>query len=490
MIFFANGSAYKLKKAVRFPYLDYTTADRRRAMCEAEVRINRRTAPGIYRRVVAVTREADGGFALDGAGAPVDWLVEMARFDEAALFDAMAERGALGRPLLEELADAIAGFHRAAERRLTAGGAAAVAALIENNAQSFAGCAPGALDVGAIGRLLTGWRAQLDDQRTLVEERQARGRVRHCHGDLHLGNIVLHEGRPTLFDAIEFNDAFADIDVLYDLAFLLMDLAHRGHGPQANVVFNRYLDASGGEEPGDGLALLPLFISLRAGIRAHVEAVAADSQADPEAGRRRLADARRYLDRACAALDLTPPRLVAIGGLSGSGKSSLARVLAPELCSAPGARVLRTDCIRKRLAQVPLDARLGSEGYTTAMTRRTYRALFEEAEAALAAGRAVIADGVFAAASERAALRDLADRLSVPFCGLWLEAPTEILEERVGARRGDVSDATADVVRMQQRVCTGAVEWDHVDAAGPAEETAQSARKILSGKPKRPQSHR
>ncbi len=349
--------AYKLKRAVRFPYLDYATSERRRLMCAAEVRINRRTAPAIYRGTIAVTRDDHGRFAFDGAGDPVDWLVEMVRFDETALFDAMAERGALTRPVLEDLADAIADFHHRAERKPEAGGSVAMAALIENNAQSFAvcfaACPDEALDPEAVECLLAGWRRQLDEQHTLLDQRRAGGHVRHCHGDLHLGNIVLYEGRPTLFDAIEFNDAFADIDILYDLAFLLMDLAHRAAPILPALAFNRYCDATG---DSSGLALLPLFVSLRAGIRAHVEAVGRRPSPIGARARRRFAGARRYLrprmrgpaaDSAAASSLSAGCREPASPASPGRWRRSCAE--------RPGARVVRTDCIRKRLAGVALD---------------------------------------------------------------------------------------------------------------------------------------
>lgn len=480
IIFIAGERAYKLKRAVRFPYLDFSTCERRRTCCEAEVRINRRTAPALYRGVVAVTSEAGGGLALNGAGVPVDWLVEMVRFDELALFNAMAERDALTRHLLEDLADEIAAFHREAEPRTKAGGSAAMAALIENNAQSFAACADDAFDRGEVARLLGGWSESLVQQRELFDQRRDAGRVRHCHGDLHLRNIVLHEGRPTLFDAIEFNDAFAEIDVLYDLAFLLMDLGFRGHNDLAGIVLNRYLDGSG---DGSGLAALPLFLSLRAGIRAHVEAAAARAHSKREEGRRLILVARRYLDQALAALSPPPPRLVAIGGLSGSGKSELARALAPDLGTTPAARVLRTDCIRKRLAGIPLSAVLEPSGYSRERTEQTYGALYAEAGRALGAGCAVIADGVFAAASERAAIAAVATRCGVPFTGLWLDAPTAILEMRVTSRQGDASDARAEVVRMQQGLDLGAIDWRRVDASGPAASTAAAARRLLEINP-------
>lgn len=477
IVFLAGDRAYKLKRAVRYPYLDFSTRERRRAFCGAEVRINRRTAPAIYRRVLAVTREPGGGLALDGAGEPVDWLVEMARFDDDALFAAIAERGGLSRAMMEDLADNIAAFHREAEPRPSAGGGAAMAAVVDNTALSLATTD---LDPATARRLVDRWRAAVAEVGPLLDRRREQGFVRHCHGDLHLRNIVLIDGRATLFDAIEFDDAFAEIDVLYDLAFLLMDLGSRGHDGLASLVLNRYLDNDG---DAAGLRALPLFLSLRAGIRALVDATAARAHSDAgEAGRLAHA-ARRYLARADAALNAVPPRLVAIGGLSGSGKSKLARTLAPRLGSGCGARVLRTDAIRKRLAGIPLTGRLGGEGYGRAMTQRTYRALCEQAEATLAAGCTVVADAVFAAPEERAAIRAVAARRGVPFTGLWLDAPAHVLEARVRERRGDVSDADAAVVRLQAGYALGDVDWDRIDSSGPVEATLAAAEERLSPAP-------
>lgn len=470
VVFIAADRAYKLKRAVRYPYLDFTTVERRRAFCEAEVRINRRTAPTIYRGVVPITRDAGGRLGVGGAGEPVDWLVEMARFDEGALFASMAERGLLTREIMEDLADHIAAFHRNAEPRPGAGGGAAMAAVIGNNAESLAATG---LDPGEVGRLIARWRASLAEVAQLLDGRREQGLVRHCHGDLHLRNIVLIDGRATLFDAIEFDDAFAEIDVLYDLGFLLMDLRYRGRADLASLVLNRYLDNTGG---GEGLAALPLFLSLRAGIRAIVDATAAQAHSDPSEARRLFEGAQRYLDWAAAALAPVPPRLIAVGGLSGSGKSKLARGLAPLLGNACGARVVRTDAIRKRLAGVPLTARLGAHGYSREMTERTYLGLYDEASAALAAGCTVIADAVFAAPGERAAIRALAARHGVPFTGLWLEAPTAVLAGRVDGRRGDVSDAGLAVVRMQAGYDIGEIDWARIDSSGSAEATLAAAR--------------
>lgn len=476
IVFIAGERAYKLKRAVRFPYLDFSTPARRRACCEAEVRINRRTAPAIYRGVLAVTREADGRLALGGSGDPVDWLVEMTCFAQDALLDKLAARDGLDRRLVEDLADRIAAFHRDAARTPTSGGGAAMAAVIDNNAASFAACGPGVFDAGAVERLVAGWREQVAACGALLDARRGGGFVRHCHGDLHLRNVVLWDGQPTLFDAIEFNDAFAEIDVLYDLAFLLMDLGDRGLSDLASIVFNRCLDNTG---DSGGLAALPLFVSLRAGIRAHVEAASARAQSQSDGVVPLIDAARRYLALALATLERVPPRLIAIGGLSGSGKSRLARALAPSLDHVPGARVVRSDCIRKRLAGVALGERLGPLGYGANMTAKTYRALGDEAAEALAAGRSVIADAVFASAREREAIGDVAARAGVPFVGLWLEAPPAALETRVAARRGNVSDATVEVVRMQLGFETGRIDWPKIDSSASPEATLAAARQSL-----------
>lgn len=478
IVFLAGPRAYKLKRAVVFPYLDFSTRERRHHFCLREVAINRRTAPELYLGVVPVTRQPAGDLALGGSGEPVDWLVVMERFDDDALFDRLAARGALTRRDVEALTEAVARFHAAAEVR-PGGGAAAVAACIENNTRAFAEVAPSRLDPSRVGRVLEGQRQALAALAARLDRRQAEGFVRQCHGDLHLRNVVRFRGRPLLFDAIEFNDSFAHIDVLYDVAFLVMDLEFRGLSLLASIALNRYLDATGDVMD---LGVLPLFLSMRASIRSHVTAAAATGRT--QAAEVLTAEARRYLDLASAYLEPPAPRLIAIGGLSGSGKSRLARTLAPELGRPLGARVIRTDTTRKRLAGVPFDARLDPAAYTPSESRRTYAAVLAEAEACLAAGLPAIVDGVFARAEERRAVREVAARASVPFLGLWLEAPAEALTARVEGRQDRVSDATAEVVRQQLRYDLGTIDWRRISSSGSPEATAAAARAAL-GLPQR-----
>jgi hypothetical protein len=480
-VFLAGTKAYKLKRAVVFSYLDFGTLERRRRFCEAEVAVNRRTAPEIYERVAGVTREADGRLALDGAGEPVEYVVVMRRFDDSLLFDRLAERGALDDALMLRLADEIVRFHEEAERRFESGGSGVMAEVVAQNAQDLARHAGTVLDGAAVTRFVAASQRALARVAALLEARRESGLVRRCHGDLHLRNICLYEGRPLLFDAIEFSESLASIDVLYDLAFLLMDLEHGGLRRLGNLVFNRYLAQSAGAETIGGLAALPLFLACRAAVRAHVGADAALNQRDAAEKSRLIGEAQAYLGLAGALIAPPGPRLVGVGGVSGTGKSTLARNLAPDLDPAPGALVLRSDTIRKRLWGIGEFERLPQEAYTPEVTARVYGTIAEAAEAALASGHSVIADAVHARAEERDRLERLAARFSVPFAGLWLEAPVGELERRVERRGPDASDATVAVLRRQLEMPLGDIAWRRIDAGGGPDATLSAARAALSG---------
>jgi aminoglycoside phosphotransferase family enzyme/predicted kinase len=411
-VFLAGERALKLKKAVRLPFLDFSTLEARRAACEAEVALNRQTAPGLYLGVVAVTRRADGSLALDGGGEAIDYLVAMRRFETEGLFDRMARRSALDRRLIEDSIEAVVRFHRGALVRADRGGSAGLTWTVDTNQLSMEAQVPAILPANGVARLAELSRAALARLAPLLDERRARGLVRRCHGDLHLGNICMFEGRPTLFDAIEFSEDIACIDVFYDIAFLLMDLDVHGARPLASIALNHALDLTGDYQ---AVAALPLFLSLRAGVRCHVAAtIAAAAQGDEAA--RRAAEAQAYLKAALDYLAPAPARLVAVGGLSGSGKSRMGRRLAP-LLAAPGAVVVRSDALRKQLTGVGLKDRLGPEGYTPEVTARTYRAMLDTCAMLLKAGHPVIADAVFAKPEQRADVEAVARAAGVPSTG-------------------------------------------------------------------------
>ena len=476
IVFLAGNRAYKLKRAVKFPYADFSTAELRRAACAAELRLNRRTAPQLYLEVRAIRRRPDGTIGWADEGEPLDWVVAMRRFDQDQLLENAAAAGGLTAPLMLALSAHLAEFHDGADIRRDQGGAA-MTALVETNIRCLREAGGAGFDPARIDRVEARLREEAARCRALLDRRRDEGKVRRCHGDLHLRNICLIDGRPVLFDAIEFSDEIATIDVLYDLAFLLMDLGHRGHRDFANLVLNRYLDLTGED---DGLAAMPLFLGLRAIIRAHVGITAArhgSAAGDPEAA---LAAARGYLDMAERALEPQPPRLVAIGGLSGSGKSSLALRLAPELGVPPGARVLRSDVLRKRRFGLEPETALPPEGYAEEVTALVYRDLCTGAAAALEAGYSAIIDAVALRPEERRAFADAARAAGVPFTGLWLDAPAETMRARIGARRGDASDATAEVLARQLSADPGALDWTRIDAGGDPDATLAGARRGLA----------
>ena len=472
-VFLAGERAWKLKRAVRFPYLDFSTAAKRRAALETELALNRRTAPDLYLAVHAVT-PAPGGFALDGPGAPVDWLLEMRRFPQEALLDAMARRDALTDALALDLAECIAAFHAEAPVERSPGAADAFVAMVRANQQA---AAPFGVVLGAdVASVFEAQVARAEDLRARIEARARRGRVRHGHGDLHLANIALIDGRPVPFDCLEFDARLATVDVLYDLAFLVMDLWARGRRHQANLVFNRYCDLTDDE---DGVPLMPLFVSVRASIKAHVLAARAERAGEDAAS---IAAARDYLRLARDALGEGAPGLVAIGGLSGSGKSSVARCVADGLGAVPGARILRSDVLRKRLAGRAPEERLPASAYTREAGAAVYRHIGALARDQLSAGAFVIADAMFARPDERAAIAAVAADARAPFAGLWLDVPEAVRLGRVSARGRDASDADAGLVRVQSDYLLGDLGgWCRIAAGGTLAQAASQARDAIDG---------
>ncbi len=343
IVFLAGDRAYKVKRAVKYPFLDFSSLEKRYAACRNELKVNARTAPELYLRIAPVLALRRGGFRLGaegeegdggGGGEVVEWVLVMRRFDQHGLFDRMAEEGRLPLLLMAPLAEEIASFHASADRHLAQDvPVAALAAILDDNAAELAG-ARDAFAPDAASALAETAREMLSALTPLIKARARDGYVRHCHGDLHLRNIVLAENRPVLFDAIEFDDRLAIIDVLYDLAFLLMDLGKRGLHAHANAVLNAYLDAEGSTGNLVGLALLPLYLSTRAAIRAKVEALRA-AKLEGEAADAALSEARAYFDLARRFLIGSRPHLVVIGGLSGSGKSAVSRAIAAAFAEMP-----------------------------------------------------------------------------------------------------------------------------------------------------------
>lgn len=460
-VFLVGERAYKLKRAVKLPYLDYSTVSLRRLNCEKEVELNSLSTPELYLGVRTIQRDAEGNLSFGADGMLVDAIVEMRRFPQEHLLDKIAEEGTLSISMLDDLTRMIVEFHSAAAIVSAESGAENMRSVIDINAAGFRTSqvfTP--VEQANISKSL---RERLAKHAAILDRRSRDGKIRHCHGDLHLRNLCLVNGTPRLFDRIEFNDRIATVDVLYDLAFLLMDLWHRGFKDHANRVANRYADLSGED---NGFVLLPFFMAIRASVRAHVIA----TQVQEAAGDAQLeALARSYYQLAVTLLQQAPPILVAIGGFSGSGKTTIADALAGRIGPPPGARILESDRIRKGLLGAPAFTHLGDDAYAPPVTRMVYAKIADRAETILASGAAVVADAVYSEPTRRLQIDAVARKLHVEFLGLWLDVPIDVLRARISARLPGQSDATTQVLEAQVAKGAGHMDWLQFDGSQTAE---------------------
>jgi len=473
-VFLAGDRVFKVKRAVRFPFLDYSTLDNRETACRAELEINHAFAPQLYRRVVPITRERNGALAIDGAGEPVEWAVEMKRFDETMTLDHLADRGAIDDAMLRPLAEAVVQMHERAQPADAGAWLNAVEGFVKDDTTAFAKHHD-LFPAQAVAELERKSLAALARLRPLLAARGREGLVRRGHGDLHLGNIAVVDGAPVAFDALEFDPVIASGDVLYDLAFLLMDLVERGLEGAANAVLNGYFAAARRIADCDGIAALPFFMSLRAAIRAMVTVARLDL-ARPGVAQ----SAKRYFELALELLAPAKPMVVCAGGLSGTGKSLLARSLAPALAPLPGALIFRSDVERKALFGVAERDRLPSAAYRPDVSEKIYAVLNDKAARVVRAGYSVIIDAVFAQPGERAEAEAAAANAGAGFRGLFLVADLTTRLRRIGTSEADASDADAAVARAQEEFDLGAIGWAIVDASGTPERTLASARAALA----------
>ncbi|WP_108660811.1 AAA family ATPase [Acuticoccus kandeliae] len=458
-VFLLPGRVLKLKRARTLPFVDYAPLAAREAYCRQEIDVNRRFAPALYTAARPV--HFDGAsYAIEGAGEIVDWVVDMKRFDTRSQFDMMVEAGTLDGDLIDALALRIAAMHREAEIVRVRDQVDRVTALCTQLRDDIAPHLSDPADRAALDAWDAKARDTLAREAARLDRRARHGFVRRCHADLHLSNICLWEGAPTLFDAIEFDEDLATIDVLYDVAFALIDLSFRGRADLSSRLLSRYLEAT---RDYAGLAVLPLFLSNRHMVRALV-------------GVMKGRDPAPYLAAAGAVLAAGHrPRLIAIGGRSGTGKSTVARGLAPLI----GAVVIRSDAIRKHLAGTAPHEKLPESAYTAEARAAIYRRMLVDARRAVRAGWPVILDATFLGEAARDAVGAAAAAWGVPFEGLWLEAATDLLASRVTARANDVSDADARVVAAQATVETGAMRWTVVPAGGSPEAVVAAAKAAL-----------
>ena len=443
-VFVGRDTAWKLRKAVRLPFLDFTPLAERHRTALRELELNAPHAPGLYRDVVPVVRGEGGALSLGGNGEGIDWVVRMAPVPAADFLGAIAARGDLTPELLDALGDAAAAYHDALPP-VAKDQRPVMREIVLGNRRSALAAGIGA---AAADRWTDAALSALDGLGDWLRGRDAAGYVRRAHGDLHLGNLCLWRGVPVPFDALEFSEELATIDIAYDFSFLVMDLDTRVSRAAANRVLNRYVARTG----DCGLVRgLPLFQSVRAMVRAHINA-----------GRGLAGESRKYLEHALGYLVRASAAVVAIGGLMGTGKSTLARALAPELGPAPGALVLRSDEIRKRLFGVAPEAKLSQIAYTADASREVFAAMLRAVTSVAPTGHGVIADATFMDPALRGRVQHAAGRRR--FLGVWLQAPLSVLEARVAARCGVAADADVAGLRRAAANDPGPGTWLAVDA--------------------------
>ncbi len=449
-VLLAGDAAYKLKKAIALPFVDYTTRARRRHFCDEELRLNGRLAPALYRGVVDVRGSPDEP-VLDGPSPPIDHMVLMRAFDDDALLSERLARGDVASERIDELAARVAAFHAGLPPAASGTAFGAPERVLADALENFDEIAP-LVDPPWDGRVdaLRRWtQAEFARCAASFAQRRRAGCVRECHGDLHLRNVALVDGVVTVFDGIEFSDELRWIDVASEVAFTAMDLCDRGRDDYAWRFLDGWFAATGDY---DAAGVLRYYLVYRAMVRAKVRLLRAAQLRTGAAERQARAEAERYLVLAERLAHDVAPAVVLMHGASGAGKSTFARVL----CERLGAIRLRTDVERKRMhglaAAAASRSATGAGLYTADATQRTYDRLAALAAAIVGAGYTAVLDGTFLERARRERMRELAARLGAAFVVVDVVVPPDVLRERVARRAaagGDPSEATLEVLERQ-----------------------------------------
>jgi len=480
-VFLGKTDVYKIKRDIKYDYMDFSTLEKRHKACKREIEINKPAAPSIYLDVVPITRDKQGHISFSGEGEVMEWAVHMRRFPEQDVLKNLAQNNALTLEISSQLGRQIALRHKGLISVRDFQKTKRTAEIIKGLEDGFCDPALASLRRTSSTFIKQAYKS-LDINAAELETRREQGFVRRCHGDLHLQNIVMLDGTPTAFDALEFDERMATTDVLYDLAFLIMDMLHMDLKAQANRVMNRYALVSWELVKEHGFSVLPLFLALRAAIRSLVTSQLATSTSS--AGEAEWSETKQYLEQAIGFLKPSKPELMAVGGFSGTGKSTLASGLAVEKGNIFGSLLIRSDLERKQMFGFSEFEHLPPEAYATDISEQVYKLMFEKAETALEQKQPVILDAVFAEQDEKLRVSELAEKLGVPFYGFWLTAPEETLIKRVTLRKNDASDADISVLKKQilkyhdHSLSKG---WHELDASGSQKKTLEKAKNHLAG---------
>jgi len=454
-VFLAGDYAYKVKKPVNLGFLDFSTLDKRRFYCGEELRLNRRTAPGLYLDMLPIV-ESPGGPRVGGTGEAIEYALRMRRFPQEALADGMARRGGLRSAEIDAIAAAIAAFHAAipaAARDAEYGSAAHVAAPALANFEQLGRLVADPAESARLAQLRAWTLGEGARLREVLAARKRDGFVRECHGDLHLGNIAFLDGRPVPFDCLEFNPELRWIDVMNEVAFLAMDLLEHRLGPAAWRFLNAYLETTGDYA---GVRVLRYYLVYRAMVRAKIACIRSLQPGPGEAVQGRAhREYGEYLALAGSLATPARPALVAMHGLSGSGKTTVAQ----KMLEALGMVRVRSDVERKRLHGLAAGTRTRAEPlggiYSPAGTRLTYERLKQAARDIVESGYGAIVDAAFLRRAERDEFRSLARELGAPFLIVSCRAPEAALRGRVVRREAAMSDPSeAGIAVLESQLAT------------------------------------
>lgn len=445
-----NGEhAYKIKKPMNFGFLDFSTLGARKHFCEEELRLNKRLAPMLYLDVEAITGTLEAP-SINGDGPVIDYLVKMTQFDQSKLLDRILAAGELNPELIDKIANRVAEFHATADVAppdSPFGLPEQVWSPAAQNFEQIRGLIDDPEQLAQVDHIAQRETARFEALKLLLSKRKAQGFVRECHGDMHLGNMTIHNGEPVIFDGIEFNDEFRWIDVISELAFLIMDLTDRGAPELAQRLMNRYLEITGDYA---GLPLLGFYQSYRAVVRAKVASFRLGQEISAEERAEVLATYQSYMDLAETFVPTGSPQLILMHGMSGSGKSTLSQYLLEKL----SAYRIRSDKERMRLfkaADAGTDD-LNAGLYSSDLTQATYNHLLSLAKTILGAGYPVIVDAAFLRADQREPFYALAKSLARPCTLVQTTSPVEVMRARIENRRNDsenISDASLKVLDYQ-----------------------------------------
>ena len=438
--------AYKIKKAVNFGFLDFSSLEKRKHFCEEEIRMNRAIAPELYLEVVPITEIKPGKLVLEGDGEIVEYAVKMLQLPQENLLSELFSAGKLTEKHLEELGKTVADFHAVAitsDRITSFGEVEKIRESFDSNYQQtekYIGIVQTKEQFDVTKKYTNNFFAE---KKELFKQRRDNNKIKECHGDLHLRNIWWWQNKIRLFDRIEFNEPFRFVDVMYEIAFTVMDLDARGRSDFGNIFLNTYIEQTGDWE---GLQVLPLYLSRQAYVRAKVTSFLLDDpNIPPEVKEDSKKIAADYYRLAWEYTKSKPGKLILMSGLSGSGKTTVAKKLAKNI----GAILIRSDAVRKHIAGIALDEKGGDDLYSAEMNQKTYNRLLKLGIILAAIGFPVILDAKYDRTSLRQRAIDKAKSNGIPLQILHCSAPISVLKERLSQRTRDISDATPDLLDKQ-----------------------------------------